>query len=356
HQDVTMVVLNQMDTVPADRRMAMLDDVRRLLAADGMTTVPVMGISAKEGWGVDDLRREIARRVSAKKATKARLEADLRTAAQKLQNVSGLAGTPALPQKRVAELEEAFADAAGVPTVVEAVEESTRVRAQRATGWPVTAWVSKLRPDPLKRLHLDLGAEGKQLTGISRTSLPESTPVQRARVDAAVRELAEDVSTEVARPWATSIRKASTSRLADFSDRLDGALASTDLGADEIPGWTAAVRAMQWLLIVIALAGGVWLAALIVMNYLDMPAPVTPELVGIAWPIWLAFGGVLAGLGLAMFCRLLIASSSRKQASIADRRLRSAISEVSEELVIAPVKSELAAYDAVRGGLERALR
>ncbi|MGL5811587.1 MAG: GTPase, partial [Nocardioides sp.] len=46
HQDVTMVVLNQMDTVPADRRMAMLDDVRRLLAADGMTTVPVMGISA----------------------------------------------------------------------------------------------------------------------------------------------------------------------------------------------------------------------------------------------------------------------------------------------------------------------
>ena len=57
-----------------------------------------------------------------------------------------------------------------MPTVVDAVEKSMRQRARRATGWPLVSWFSRLRPDPLKRLHLDLGAAGKTLTGTSRTS------------------------------------------------------------------------------------------------------------------------------------------------------------------------------------------
>ena len=36
HADVTLVVLNQLDTLAPDARQAALDDLRRLLAADGM--------------------------------------------------------------------------------------------------------------------------------------------------------------------------------------------------------------------------------------------------------------------------------------------------------------------------------
>lgn len=356
HQDVTLVVLNHLDTVPADRRTAMLDDVRRLLAADGMPAVPVLGISAREGWGIDELRGEIARRVSAKKATKARLEADLKAAAQKLLDVSGSAKAAPLPKARISELEDAFADAAGVPTVVKAVEDSTRIRAGRATGWPVTSWLSKLRPDPLKRLHLNLGSAGKELTGLNRTSVPQATSVQRARVDAAVRELAEDVAAGLNRPWATSIRRSSVAHLDDFGDRLDGALASTDLGAAKIPMWAGLVRLVQLFLIVAAAGGGVWLAALIVMKYLDMPAPETPTFQGITLPLVLLAGGVAIGVLLALLCRLLVSSTAKNRARSADRRLREAIAEVSDELVISPVKTELAAYDTVRNELTRALK
>ncbi len=87
--------------------------------------------------------------------------ADVRAAAARLDAATGRATTDSLPKGRFAALEDAFADAAGVPTVVAAVVESTRVRANRATGWPVTSWLSRLRPDPLKRLHLDLGAAGQ---------------------------------------------------------------------------------------------------------------------------------------------------------------------------------------------------
>lgn len=356
HQDVTMVVLNHLDTVPADRREAMLDDVRRLLAADGMPKVPVMGISAREGWGIDELRREIARRVSAKKATKTRMEMDLKAAAQRMIDVSGSEKAGDLPKQRVAELEDAFADAAGVPTVVHAVEESTRIRARRATGWPVTAWVSRLKPDPLKRLHLNLGSAGKELTGGGRTSVPEPTQVQRARVDASVRELAEDVAGTLSRPWASSVRKASISNLDDFGDRLDGALANTDLGAAKIPVWAGIVRLIQWILILTAVAGGVWLAALTVMKYLDMTSPDTPTWQGIAVPLLMLGGGVIVGVLLALLCRVLVSSTAKNRAAAADRRLRAAISEVSDELVIAPIKAELAAYTTVRDGLMQTLK
>ncbi len=64
HADVMVVVLNHIDTVPEDRRDAMVDDVRRLLAADGIPDVPVIPISARHGIGIDQLKGEIEKRVA----------------------------------------------------------------------------------------------------------------------------------------------------------------------------------------------------------------------------------------------------------------------------------------------------
>ena len=89
HAEVTVVVLNHIDTVPEDRRQAMVDDVRRLLDADGLSRVPIFPISARHGLGVDRLRAEIADRVSAKKAARTRLDADLKGAAERISEANG---------------------------------------------------------------------------------------------------------------------------------------------------------------------------------------------------------------------------------------------------------------------------
>jgi len=355
HQDVMVVVLNHIDTVPEDRREAMLADVRRLLDADGLTEVPVHGVSAREHIGIAGLKAEIADRVSAKKVTRARVEADLRVAAGSLDEATGRAATRKLPPERVAALEDAFAEAGGVPTVVRAVEESTRIRAGRATGWPVTSWLSRFKPDPLKRLHLDLGAAGKQLAGTARTSVPEPTQVQRARVDTEVRALADEVSEGMGRPWAAAVRRASTSRLDDLHDRLDHTLGRTDLGVARMPVWAGLVRVLQWLLILAALAGGVWLTSLAVMGYLRVPAPDVPAVWGVPVPTLLLLGGIGLGILLALVCRLLVGMTARSRARRADHRLRAGIHEVCQELVIVPVETELAAHREVRAGLDRAL-
>nr|WP_227467632.1 YfjP family GTPase [Nocardioides lijunqiniae] len=356
HAAVMVVVLNQIDTVPEDRRDSMVSDVRRLLDQDGLQQVPIIPVSARHGIGMPELRAEISRRVADKQATRQRLEADLRGIAARMQEASGSGKTRELSAKRVADLEDSLADAAGVPTVVDAVERSTRMRAGRATGWPVVAWFSRLKPDPLKRLHLDLGDAAGQLSGRSRTSLPATTPVQRARVDTEVRALADDASAGLGRPWAEAVRRASTSRLPALNDRLDRAVGGTDLDVAKMPWWAGAVRALQWVLIAAAVLGGVWLALLAVLGYLQVSEPSTPDIGPLALPTLLLLGGILLGLLLHLVSRWLVAVTARRKAHAADQRLRAAVHEVADELVVQPVAAELAAYTQARTHLATALK
>ncbi len=338
----------------------MLADIHRLLEADGLTGVPVIATSARTGVGIDALRDEIASRVAAKKVVRTRLEADLRAAAQRLGEATGSAPTPSLSKDRIAALEDALADSAGVPTVVKAVETSTRLRAGRATGWPVVSWFSRLRPDPLKRLHLDLGSSGRELSGLvkgrPRTSVPAPTEVQRARVDSAVRGVADDVAKDLSRPWAYAVREASLSRRVDLNDRLDLALGDADLGASRIPAWAGFVRVLQWLFLLAAIGGALWLGALFAVRYVTVDLPETPDVAGYPLPLLLVVGCVGLGILFALFCRFLVGATARRRARQADRRLRAGISEVAEELVVAPVREVLAGYDTARNGIAQALQ
>ena len=356
HRDVMLVVLNHIDEVPEDRRAAMVTDLERLLRADGLAGVPVFTTSARHGDGIPELKQALAERVADKKAARLRLLAEVKDAAQRMREASGVAKPRDVARERKDDLVDAFADAAGVPTVVRAVEQATRVRARRATGWPVTKWVGRLRPDPLKRLHLDLGPRGKELTGVSRTSVPEATQVQRARVDAVVRATAEDAAAELKRPWAEAIRRASVSRLDDLGDALDRAVGETDLGVARTPMWWQLVRVLQWLLFLGVLVGASWLAALAVMAYLQMPVPEPPAYGGFPLPTMLLVAGAAGGFVFAALSRLLAGLAAGRKARSADRRLRAAIGEVTEQLVIVPIEAELDAYRATRDGLAAALR
>lgn len=354
HHEVMVVVLNHIDKVPEERRESMLADVRRLLDNDGLPQVPIIPASARLGWGIPELKQEIARRVADKRATKGRLEADVRAVAGTMREASGEVAPKRLEEARVEALDDAIAEAAGVPTIVDAVHRSTTRRAGSATGWPLISWVSGLRPDPLKRLQLDLGAEGKVLTGRARTSLPEATQVQRARVDTEVRALADETGSGLGAPWQESIRRASVSHIDDLNDRLDAALGEVDLGASRLPIWAGLVRVLQWLLILAALGGAVWTVALAVSGTLADQD--TQKVAGIALPLAILIGAVVIGIVLALVCRVLVAGTARSRAATADRRLRDAVSSVSGELVVRPVEAELAAYGALREGLAQALR
>ena len=357
HKDVMIVVLNHIDEVAPARRRDMVEDLRRLLAEDGLSGVPVLATSAKHGDGIPELRALVAKRVIAKKAAAARLAADVAAVAGALQKQNGHADTGSLDRVDRTELVDAFADAAGVPTVVRAVERSVARRGSQHTGWLLTSWLSRLKPDPLKRLHLDLGASGKELTGLGRASTPEPTRVQRARVDTAVRSAADRIGSQLTPVWSDAVRRASVSRLDDLNDALDRAVVGTDLGVSRTPIWWRLSKLLQVLLAVCALAGALWLGVIAVLGYLQIPLMFdTPEQYDLPLPTLLLIVGVVGGIALGIIGRVINGLVARSKARSAERRLRQAIGGVTDELVLAPIDAELAAYAEVRRALQTALR
>jgi GTP-binding protein EngB required for normal cell division len=354
HAGVMLFVVNHIDEVPQEQRASLLADAERLLEQDGLGAVPVLATSAVQGEGMDDLRAQLVRRVQDKHASRDRLLADVDAAAARLSAATGDSQPTDLARASKAAMVDAFASSAGVPVVVEAVHRSTRTRARQATGWPLTKWLARLRPDPLRRLHLDLGREG--LGSAARTSLPRPTEVQRARVDTTVRAMVTDATASLPHLWAQAVRRASVSRLEEIGDALDRAVGETPLGAERRPLWWGAVHVLQWFLFVVAVLGGLWLGALFAFSYLRLPEPGTPEWNGFPVPTLMLLGGVLAGLLLALLSRVMAGVSARRRASSVDRRLRQAIGEVVEDYVVEPVQAEIEAYRTCRDGIAAARR
>jgi len=357
HSDVMLVVVNHIDDVPEPERESLMSDVRRLLEQDGLADVPVLATSATRGDGVQELRSHLVKRVQNKQAARDRLLADVEAAASRLSQVTGNGQPGDVDRSAKSALVDAFASAAGVPVVVDAVERSTRTRARQATGWPLTKWLARLRPDPLRRLHLDLASRGEPdpLTA-ARTSLPQATEVQRARVDTTVRAAVSDATAPLPHQWAAAVRRGSVSRIDDTGDALDRAVAETDLGVDRRPLWWGAVQLLQWGLFAVAVAGALWLAGLFALDYLAMPEPDTPDWRGLPIPTLMFVGGVVVGVVTALLCRLLASLSARRRAAAVERRLRNGIAEVVQEYVVDPIQAEIDAYRACRDGIAAAVR
>lgn len=113
HRGSMMVVLNHIDVVPEDRREAMLDDLRKVLAADGLGDIPVIATSARFGEGIADLKAAIAGRVRDKGAKLDRIGTDVTAAAEAMREAGGTGRARELDKTDKAALVDAFADAAG---------------------------------------------------------------------------------------------------------------------------------------------------------------------------------------------------------------------------------------------------
>ena len=337
HASVMLVVLNHIDTIAPDKRQSMVDDVRRLLALDGLGSVKVIPISAQQGIGVEELRQEVASRVAHKRSTTARVEADVAAAAGRLDQAGGDAPPRVVTEQQVRALEERVAEAAGVPTVAASVERSIRSRAARAVSWPPVALIARLG----RRRKDDL------LAGYHAGSQPQAVAVQRAAVDTSIREVADETAQGLGAPWADAVRHAATARLEQTDAGLDRALTSVDLRADQLPIWVGVVRVVQWLLFLGAVGGGIWWAVLAFQGTIDD----APEVAGYPLPAVVLAGGLALGLLLWLVARPLVGGAARGRGEAADQGLRAAVADVLDEQVVTPTNAVLASYSDFRSGI-----
>jgi predicted GTPase len=361
YSSVMVFALNHSDKLSPVERDRCVADFERLLRDDGLADPTVLATSAVTGFGLDELRDMLIKRVSDKKTARDRLAADVDRIADRLAAQCGSAKTPEIRKNQIATLVDALAEASGVPVVVDAVRRSFLRRSRAATGWPVTKWLVRFRPDPLRRLHLDLPKRKKNATWdeqvtVSRSSLPAATPVQRAQVDTAIRDIATAAAEGLSKPWSDSVRTEIRLREESISDELDTAVARTDLGVTDKPGWWTVNQVLQWALFVIALAGGLWLLALVFFEYLQLPDPPVPEWREIPVPTMMLIGGAVLGVLVAFGCRLFATVGANRRARAVDKSLRAELAAVAEEQIVAPARAELESYSRCRDQLALARR
>ncbi|SDK51921.1 GTPase [Nonomuraea jiangxiensis] len=243
-------------------------------------------------------------------------------------------------------LTRALSDAAGVPLVVEAVAKGHRHRAVVATGWPVTRWVRKFRPDPLRRLRIGAMAPsarpGREIVG--RTSVPAASAVQRAQVETAIRDVGEAAAAGLPGPWEAAVRQAARSRTGELADAVDKAVARTSVGATKRPRWWRVVNVLQWLVFLAMVVGALWLGVLFGMDYLRLPPPPLPTVGVVPWPTVSLVGGAVAGVLVALLSRLAAWAGGRRRARRTARALREAVGQVGKAYVLDPVEAELDRY------------
>ncbi len=348
HADVMLVVLNQVDRLTAEARAACLADLRELLRAEGLGDVPVVAVSARTGEGLEVMRARLVERIGATRAAVRRLQADLAALAVELGG--GCEGTAAegVGGSERRELVDALAAAAGVDAVADAVARTHRLRARQATGWPFTRWLSRVRPDPARRLRLR-----EEPSELVRTSLPGPSGVQRARVDSALRVVADAAAEGLPESWAETVRRAATRRRPELPDLLDRAVAGTDLGLADRPRWWRVVGALQVLLALVALAGFVWLAVLFAVAWLQLPPPPTAHWGRVPLPTLFLLGGVVLGLLVSRISAGAASSAGWRRAERARRRVRERVERVADEAVVGPVEQELAAHTSLCGAIAR---
>lgn len=365
HSHVMVFALNHADELTEAQGEACLGDLNRLLKTDGIDNPTIVATSAATGAGLDELRTLLTKRVKDKRAARDRLAADVDRVADRMAGQCGNAATPEIVEADITALVNALGEASGVPVVVDAVRRSYLQRARAATGWPVTKWLVRFRPDPLRRLHLDQvpKKENKRLrksasaeVTIARSSLPAATPVQRARMDTAVRAITNKAAAGLSRPWADSVRSAIRRREETLGDELDQAVARTDLGVDRIPRWWGAARLLQWLFFLVALGGALWLLAMAAFSYLQVPDPPMPRWHEIPYPAIMLIAGVILGAVVSLASRLFAANGAKRRARAAAKALQIELERVAESHVVEPAREELAAYTRCRDQLAIARR
>ncbi len=365
HRGVTLVVLNQVDRLAEGDVGAVTASLKGILAQDGLARVPVYPASATTGAGVEPLRSAIAEVAERRSAASERLLSDVRTAAKAL-GAGDAGGVPAgVGKADEARLVDALTEAAGVTTVVRAVQRSYRMQGGRRTGWPVVRWATRLRQDPLRRLGLRRGdnpqrglnrspASSADDPRLHRSSLPERSPAQQAQADGAIRAFAEVTGAGAPDAWRSSILRAARVHADTLPDELDQAITSTDLGAGKGSWWWHVVNALQWIALVAAVAGLAWLGVLALAGYFQFEMPPAPDVEGFPIPTLLVFGGLAFGLLLALLTAPLVRLGARNRARRARRRLRAAVSRVARERIAEPVTAEIERYGAFREALAAA--
>lgn len=340
HASVTAVVLNKVDVLSREASRECLDDLRNLLASEGLSHPRVLATSASSGAGLDDFRELIDETLARRRAAVERLEADL-------DEVVGWLAP-------YAEAEPVGIDSAGRSTVVDELSEAVGVdaaaRAAERERWrrgiglvggPLLLAARGSHGDPFRRARL-----GHDASEELRTARADRVSAQPAMVRSTVRSVPETLTGELPQPWLAAVDRAARAREKDLPGAVGDALAGVP-AENRLPRWWWAAGVLQWVLALYAFAGIAWSACIVAFGYARADLAVPPILRDtslLPYAILALVEALVAGAAIAWVTRRGVRNNAASRRAAVSAQATERVEAAAEELVFGPVQRELDRY------------
>jgi hypothetical protein len=241
-------------------------------------------------------------------------------------------------------LTAALAKAAGVAAVTETLNGVRERSAAGYIGWPPARLAARLR---------GRAPAHKLLAGDPRAA----GQAQRSDIDNAITVFADKVSGSLPEPWSRTVRAAARSRADEAQAALGAAVAQGLPRRDRVTGWWRLIALTQWLLMLLMLAGLIWIG--LILGFGESHAVhKPPSLIGdVSLAPWLGVIVVallLLGWLISSWCQNMVVLAADRERELAVHAIMSRIATVASDLVLIPTGRELSDYERFRAELAAA--
>jgi hypothetical protein len=357
YRGLTLVALNQADLLADPDLDRLLADLRDLLAADGLDTVPAITTSAVQPpSGTAPLRGWLEQVVAGRRAGLQRLSADLDVVVDDLwELVAPRVSGQALDSAIAGELSSGMAQVAAAPALIDSLESAYRSRAAVAMRPPLGQWFlrsRRRRPQPPADPPDGYRVPGPSgvLPGPAARSGVLPGPAARSAADLVVRRIAGRAVDRLPDPWPEAAAAAARADLDELLAGVGQAVGAAQLDLDRPPWWWRLFAAGQWMATAAVLLGLGWYAAGWVTSVVGLPADY-PLAGAVPLPGLLILAGLAASVTLLVAGRQLARWYARRLVARVAVRLRATINEVGRSHVLAPLRAVLRAYVSARDAL-----
>ncbi len=244
-----------------------------------------------------------------------------------------------VPEAPAKQLTEAFARAAGVVAVAQAMASARGAQAAGLTGWPVARLLRRRGAASALRGGASAGRQAAEAAG----------QAQQSEVDNAITAFADSVGGALPKPWAASLREAARGNAGLVPQALADAVRSVAAaGRSRPPAWWRLVTFWQWLLTAGAVAGVALSIVIGVARLTGHHKGLISEASLIPWLLALAAALLVLGFLTAVGCKNMTVAAAGREQDAAERAMRDRVSRVTRDLVLQPTGSEIVQYERFR--------
>lgn len=355
-----LIVINQVDRLGTADEQAIVADLGRILAAEGVNA-DIVAASALTGRGIEEIRGALVEIAAGKSAAAEKLAADVRTAGSALtEDLIDQGGYPRdlTDIAGVDELVTGLARAGGLSSAAREAAGRYRSAARRATAWPLLrGWGGRARPGSGKNSRNRRGADAvpSSTAGVtsysavttdavagsyvadSSDAVASSGAVEKTRV--ALAEFTVQATRFLPRSWRGAVRDESSRQAARLADSVARIIARESQTWNR-PRWWGLASALQWLAFAALMLGALGLAAGIITGAGGVTLPLGLRRASLICLV----AGAGCGVVVSMIARAARTRGAQRLERQVTTRARAAIETEVRENVLAPFRVEMERY------------